>query len=301
MNIFKNKTYLLLGVSVCILGGCFMTLFTGRVKAQSSHQPVFITTPTISLTPTGTAVDPVSLVEGATQSVYVHGTVRDSYGNNDIIEVIVHLFNSDLLAGPACGPDPGSNCYQVVLTRGQMLECGGDLGSSLPTTDCIYSAKIDLEYFTNPAEFTASVYATHSDEEFPESDLYLSYTTHISSLLSINIGTAISYGGIVLGGATSTQFLEINNWGNTIADIQVKSEDLVCTSGSIPASRIFFNGTALSNSFTSFSDFNLAKRISAVPTLGEDTTSTVMALGTVTLVSGTCMGMLSAVAINNTP
>lgn len=254
--------------------------------------PTIPTAPIISYAQNGDALEyPIILIEGATKSIYIHGTVHDANGSNDITEVTVTFYDS-ATTDSNCTTDNTDACYRMHLKHendSTNILCGSNNGN----TTCSYFVKIPLTFHTNPSFFKAAV--TAIDHGQVASAIKESAKIKINSLLALSADESIDYGTVFVGDS-STKVIAINNVGNVMSDIQVKSEDLLCDqSGIIPARLIAFDRTALSNIDTDFTDFDLPKQIGEL--IGSATTNVQMTLGPVNDVLGLCTGALKLTAL----
>ena len=214
-------------------------------------------TPTISATSGGVALDPIVLTAGTTTKVYIHGTITDNNGCEDIDsldgseDLTVALYKSDATNGKACTAN-NLDCYQPTEVAGDLTGCtagGADL-----TTE--YETDVDIQFYAHAT--AAGVDPDHSlDHWVATVDVTdanggtvsaSSANTEIAQLKGLSISSgSISYGGVALGGTSAEQTVTVVNEGNkdNFDPNILQTADWSCTIGTMDVGQVHWNLTAL--------------------------------------------------------
>lgn len=187
-----------------------------------------IDTVRVGTTANGTNVSPLTLTANTTTTYYINGTVSDTDGYADIIDVDARLYRSGATGGVACTADD-NDCY-IQAT----CSLTGGSGDSVN-----YSCQVDLQYFADPTDtgtysadtWNVRVSATDSVDTVHDD----TYTNEINTLSAINIPGDVAHGNVSLGATIDGTTLTVNNAGNVDVNLDLSmASDISCTIGTIP-------------------------------------------------------------------
>jgi len=234
----------------------------------------------ISGSTAGSGVNPFSLIENTTTTLYVSGVAHDDNGCDDIEAGLtswtLDVYRTDANGGASCSPD-GRSCYDGTAD-----------GSSITTSNCTpggadfdldFEWRIPINYYadaTDTGDYASSDWSARVSVADTSLSLSNSITRffEVATLRALNISSGISYPAVSLGEYTSEQPLVIINSGNSIIDVEISADgNMICDSGSIDVSNTLYSTTqgspygekvGLSTSPTAV-DLNLIKTTDGTP------------------------------------
>ncbi|MBI2484449.1 hypothetical protein HYV71_04675 [Candidatus Uhrbacteria bacterium] len=255
--------------------GSLLFLIVVRVTAGASAPTV--DTVTAAATSLGSE-STFTLTENTTTTLYVHGTISDADGCEDVASngtVAAKFYRSNHASGSACSAD-SNDCYTILNGACAKSGCEGPEDNSFA-----YECTAAIQYFADTTvtgthtatDWSATVTATDSLGASASS----TDTIEMNSTISIAASpSSLSYGEIALGSQSAEQTITVTNTGNVGIDINVHVDGaFACTTGVLSSDTAHYStaqgfsyeaGTALSTQVTEI-EFNFAPRTDdATPT-----------------------------------
>lgn len=164
----------------------------------------------------------ISLLPGATTTIYATGTVSDTNGYTDLEYATATIYRSGL--GPLCSADD-NNCYQIASTSCLFSGCSGNT--------CDLSCSADIYFFAEPTDI-----GTYSAQDW-RADLLVSdfaggddtqstIGVELLTLQAILSSSSIGYGSLSVNADTGSfnPTTTISNIGNASIDLTLEGTDL---------------------------------------------------------------------------
>jgi len=244
-NIIKKITIIILAL--------FFVLLSRSLVYASDPRPV---ASNVAINGTDTSI---TLTENSTTNVVVTATVTDNSGCADILKVTVKFYETATGAGAA---DNANNHYTLTTPAVVQDTCEGLVAT--------YTATIPVQYYADPAEWTAQVTPTDEADGTVATD-----TITMNVLTALNVTGSIAFGELALN--TDTGTTDTTSTGNVAISVQVDGYGevngdgfaMTCTIGSITigkerysktASTEYASKTPLTDTAATVADFSVAKR-----------------------------------------
>jgi len=167
----------------------------------------------------------ISLLPGATTTVYATGTVTDLNGYADITTATGTFYRSGVAGGAACTAD-NNNCYISGPSLCEFTSCSGN--------SCVVECRADIYFHADPTD-VGSAYDGQEWFAFLEVedssagyDFDTSLGVEMNTLRAIDVDGAIDYGSVAVSsdtGATNAS-TSILNEGNVEINIEIQGTDL---------------------------------------------------------------------------
>lgn len=211
------------------------------VTAQENQAPTVVSVVTSNTVNGSTDNYPggsISPTAGGTKTVYVNGLAEDLDGQNTITNVRGVFHRSGATGGDACA-NSGNDCYVVA-------SCG--LVNDTNPNRKVYSCRMDIQFYADSTDASGRypsnnwvAYVEVTDGTATGSNGAL--TKEMNSVLSLNYGGPINFGGHAMGDVTTSgNNVEYSfaQSGNVNADVEVAMPNgMPCsTSGSIPPGNV---------------------------------------------------------------
>lgn len=175
--------------------------------------------------PNGSPTGLFFLITGKKAPLYVWGHVSDDNGCEDLHDVQVKVYRTDL--GPNCELKDGL-CIQVMNVPIEGCSAGFNSAS--------YVAVVNFPYFTDPTDAGSPSEGIHWSAEVTVTDQTGNIGTGVSSdfdiasIVGMDADDHLDFGTLALGAITPPASLNILNFGNRSFDFSVQSYgDLSCT------------------------------------------------------------------------
>ena len=172
----------------------------------------------------------ITLVPGATTTVYATGTVIDLNGYSDFDYATTSIYRSGV--GTYC-TDDDNNCYQVASTSCAFSMCSGN--------SCELACYADMWYLADPTDQgTYSMQDWLADitivDKGGEKDTGTTLGVDVLTLRAITASSSIPYGSLYVGSSTENYnaTTTITNIGNDILDLNLSGSNLTFGPSSIP-------------------------------------------------------------------
>lgn len=310
-------------IFVLIIVGGFIAFVLSRSLTDDATQQATInnSAPTVSVaissvsdtTNYSTTTGPLTLTDGATTNVFVHGTVTDNNGCNEINFTngnwIGSIYHGSTSGTTACSSS-ANDCY--TLTEADVTASS----SCSSLTSYSYEFTKAIQYYADATASDAdtysgvdwSAYVAVSDGTATGTGNADSQTFEVSVNTALSLDSAtVTFGALGLNSTSPTDInMTTNNTGNNLIDVALSGTNFNCSgiSGSFPATRSHYNvsstqayasGTALTTSAVTSTSFNLGKQTS-----GTAATKPIFWLlqTPVTGVSGTCTSTITVTAVD---
>lgn len=267
VNNQHRRPYILGGVALLIIAAVALsTLLVLRSQTDSITQQVgtgnvaaIHNGVTISQTSYGGAAATVTLAENATVDAYIHGTVTDGNGCEQVdspADYSGKFYRTNNPLGTSCVAD-NNDCYDLAASDFVVDQCtpgGSDITAR-------YQATKPIQYYADPTDVGSPNAASNWTATVTVNDGTVNSTaeatTEMGSLVALNVTDGINYGSLDLGAISITAVTAtLTNTGNRNMDATVAgSGDMACTSGTIPVGNAHYSlsqlfvyavGTALS-------------------------------------------------------
>jgi len=205
----------------------------------------------------------ITLTENSTTNVVVTATVTDNSGCADILKVTVKFYKTATGAGAA---DNANNHYTLITPAVVQDDCEGLVAT--------YTATIPVQYYADPAEWTAQVTPTDEADGTVATD-----TITMNVLTALDLTGPIAFGELALNTDTGTtdKIATVTNTGNVAIGVAVDGYGIEngdglamkCTIGSITignekysktASTAYASKTPLTDTAATVADFSVAQR-----------------------------------------
>lgn len=239
--------------AVVVIAGVFLFVLS-RSQADDASQSTVVgnAAPTVDTVTTaivsgGADQSSITLTEGTTRTIYIHGVVTDENGCQDANNSAVwqgRMYRTNHAIGFTCSAD-SNDCYTPA---------------SITLTGCTGAGDLNLNY---EGTFNVDHYADATDSGAPQAATTWTVgvrakdasnaqgnnndTFELSSLLAADATTAINYGTLNLGNTSGQQTITITATGNRAIDLdQTASGDMVCNgqgSQNIPAGNVHLSFT----------------------------------------------------------
>lgn len=202
--------------------------------------------------PTVTAVtlnggSDITLIPGATTTVFISGTATDLNGYTDLSSASTTIYRSG--AGPACSANNNSCYISRGAPRCAFSSCAGN--------SCTVTCSADFYYLADPTD-VGSPFAGQTWESFIEvSDasngigVGNASSKEVVTLHALSVNSAISYGSLAVSSTTGSfnPTTTIRNIGNDPIDISLQGTNLTDgLSSTIPTSEQKFSTTTFTYS-----------------------------------------------------
>lgn len=166
----------------------------------------------------------ISLIEGATTTVYATGTVSDQNGYTDLVSATSTMYRSG--AGPACTADT-NNCY----ISGGAPSCTFSLCAG---NSCTVSCQADFYYHADATDIAPFIgenwlASIEVSDQLGSIDIgTVPQGVEVFSLPALDVTSAISYGSLSPASTTGSYnpTTTVRNLGNIPIDIDVEGSDL---------------------------------------------------------------------------
>lgn len=212
----------------------------------------------------------LTLTENTTTALYAYGVITDADGCADVATngtVTGKFYRTDHLNADSCSPD-NNDCYTMTNAQCTKTGCDGP-GDNVFNYECTaqiqYYADSTMTGPHTATNWTAKIAATDASTATGAN----TDTIEMNSTIALDIGSAITYGSLVLSAQSAEQTLTITNTGNTGIDVDTSAaSDMTCSTGSIPVSAVHYSmaqgfayasGTAVSTGSQEL-ELNLANR-----------------------------------------
>jgi len=213
--------------------------------------------------------NPIVPSPGTTKIIYIYGNVSDAEGDATIQSVTASFFRTSktsALCDAVNEADP-NYCYFSTCTI-----TTGDVDTSAH-----FDCEIPLNYYADATlgsgefatdDWSVFIQVTDAQSGVGDNSGFMP-TTEIGSLVAASVQPSLSWGNLDLGmisTAENNAAMTVTQTGNSIVDLSVSGTDMLCSSGSIPVSRVSYvltdvdGGIALSETPTIIQDFNLPLR-----------------------------------------
>ncbi len=227
-----------------VLLAAFIILYSLSMRYGNANSTPSVDTVTASATSWGNE-SAFSLTEGTTTTLYVHGTITDPDGCNDIAQggtITGKVYRSDVPGGADCAAD-NTNCYTITNAQCVQSGCTGDGDTTLD-----YQCSIPIQYYADSTmsgphaatDWTARITATDASSASGSG----TGTIEMNSTIALHTTPSIDYGTINFNDQSAEQTLTVTNTGNTGIDVMVSANGVMsCNSGSIDASNVHYAST----------------------------------------------------------
>jgi hypothetical protein len=178
--------------------------------------------PTITSASLNAGMD-ISLLQGATTTIYATGTVSDLNGYQDLVNATTTIFRSGV--GESCTPD-NNNCYIASEPQCTLLNCAGN--------SCDIECSVDMYYHADPTDVGSDFAGQTWRALLSVSDAGGSVATatapsiDLLTVRAITVDSAINYGSLGVNTDTGSYnaTTTIENIGNENIDISLEGTDL---------------------------------------------------------------------------
>lgn len=254
---------------------CIAVTLSQSMQTRAAATP---TVDTITAAQTsGGSESSFNLTENATTTLYVHGTITDTDGCEDVAvngTVTGKFYRTNVAGADLCSTD-NNQCYSINNANCTKTGCSGP-GDNTFNYECTkqiqyYADSTTLGGFS-ATDWTAKITATDQATTTGSA----TDAIEMNTLVALDIPANVSYGSIALDTVSSEQTLVVTNTGNSALDIQVQVDGAMACDGqgsqnvpgghahySMTSGFIWGSGTALSTTLTEV-EFNLAPRIDEV-------------------------------------
>jgi hypothetical protein len=180
----------------------------------------------------------ISLLPGATTTVYATGTVTDLNGPGDLDNATSTIYRSGVVGGAACTPDD-NDCYVSTASMCVFSSCAGN--------SCTVSCSADIYFHADPTDANTTYEGQNWLASIEVSDFAGSIDigtvaagVELLSLPALDVTSSISYGALAVSSTTiagANPTTTVQNLGNIPIDISIDGTDLSDGASSyIPAS-----------------------------------------------------------------
>lgn len=308
----EGRQHYLFAVLLFIAGLLIILIFlTVRSQADDTESSATISnaTPTVSAVTVATAsagsavatID--SITEGSTDTVYIHGTITDQNGCEDITGANQGV--KMVFYGPgtnaACDQDT-ADCF-IADDGGVYTNSCSTAGCSAGTgdTDLTFECQITAQFYSDPGEWTVSVTA---NDGTVSSSANTATTSTVAELVGLNLGSGIDYGTLAVGATSASDVsLSVENYGNVELDVNYQGTQMTCDTLYIATGSQKYHltaDTAYGSMVTLTEDDVIAQHDLAKRTQGSASSeNSYWKLNVDAGVEGTCTGTVTATAVKS--
>ncbi|MDP2631772.1 MAG: hypothetical protein Q8P30_03340 [Candidatus Uhrbacteria bacterium] len=178
----------------------------------------------------------IRLSAGENSDYYVIAEIQDLNSIFDIVDVRIDMYRSGVNNAQQCKRDV-QNCFHLSLRN---EDCTLE---PMSVIDGVVVCKVELPYWTDATFGHKSIYesevwkvrvvAEDTDSALAED---ANYENEVGSLLAVRAVDEFTIGNVLPGSSSKNGvLLEFENVGNVEADFRIRSSDLECAIGIIPA------------------------------------------------------------------
>jgi len=188
----------------------------------------------------------ISLLPGATTTIYATGTVTDQNGYTDLLNATSTIYRSG--AGAACAAD-NNNCYISTAPLCTFSNCSGN--------SCTVSCQADIYFHADATDITPYegeewLALIEAEDQTGGIDIgAVASGVELLTLQALDVTTSINYGSLEVASTTGSYnpTTTVQNLGNVPIDIELEGTDLTDGGDSfIPTSEQKFSTTTFSYS-----------------------------------------------------
>lgn len=244
---------------------------------QHSTQSFAVSAPTIDMVTaaqtSGGSETSFNLTENNVSTLFVHGTVTDLDGCEDVAvngTVTAKFYRTNHPSGEGCSAD-NNDCYVLDNTSCVKTGCSGP-GDNTFNYECTAAIQFYADSTTQGPQAASDWTAKVTAKDQADTAGTLTDTIEMNTLLALNVPASVNYGTIPVDTIGSGQSLTITNTGNGGIDskFQVNGSMICDGQGSIniPPGNVHYSGTSgfswvdgigLSTTLTEF-ELNLGPR-----------------------------------------
>jgi hypothetical protein len=249
-----------------------------------------------------------NLTESAATTLYVHGSITDADGCEDVAvngTVTGKFYRSNLGAADSCTND-NNDCYPLLNSNCTKTGCSGP-GDNVFNYECTAEVQYYADSTTagpqSSTDWTAKVKATDQATNVGT----LTDTIEMNTLIGLDVPANMSHGSIALDTVGPEQTFIVTNSGNSGIDTNLKVDGAMICDGqgsqNIPAGNTHYSGTtgfnwadgtALTTAFVEY-ELNLGPRINDATAITKDLFFKLKM--PVSGLRGTCNNTLTATAL----